>query len=183
MMMSSGDQLEYDSDLGGAIEFREIPGTDKSINQLGVLIKTKTGKVLHPQVNDHGYLVLSTKINGRKRMCGVHRFEALAFGLIDDIDDPRDVDHKNGNKLDNDLDNLQSISHKDNCRKRSGKIAIIKVDAYLYGSDKIFATYNSLADAAKATGVGEGNISHMINKTVKLYNLKGYVFRRHGEAL
>ena len=183
MMFYDGDELTYDSSLGGVVEFREIPGTDRSINQLGVIVKTKTKKVLTPQINDHGYKHIAIKINGKKRDCGIHRLEALAFGLIKSIDDPKDIDHKDGNKINNDLDNLQAITHKENCHKRKGKVAQIKVDCYLYGSDKIFATYDSLVEAAKATGNGEGNISHMVNGTMKLYNLNGYVFRRHGEAL
>lgn len=63
----------------------------------------------------------------------VHRLMALAFGLIDDINDERDIDHINGNKLDNRLENLEAVSHKKNCERRSCKRYMVSKDGVTYG--------------------------------------------------
>ena len=79
--------------------------------------KFKAGKVLKPYTTNCGYKsVLLSRFN-KKRHKGVHCLVMLAFkgarakGF--------DVDHIDGDKNNNNLDNLQYLTHKDNCKKRS----------------------------------------------------------------
>ena len=70
------------------------------------------GKVLSPKCNGDGYLFVTLSKEGSAKTCYVHRLVADAF-----IPNPRrlgEVNHKNGVKSDNTLDNLEWISHAGN---------------------------------------------------------------------
>lgn len=65
-------------------------------------------RVLRPAVNQNGYQHLSIDCKD----CRVHRLVAQAF--IDNPNSYRDVNHKNGIKTDNRVDNLEWVSHSQN---------------------------------------------------------------------
>lgn len=104
----------------------------------------------------------------------VHRLMGLAFGLIDDINDDRDIDHKNGNKLDNRLINLEAVSHRRNCEKRSCKMYKITKDGVTYGP------FIGQTNLAKAIGCSQPSIATALsdkynffsNQTVKGYKIE-----------
>lgn len=77
--------------------------------------------LLKPQMSSNGYLVVGLSKNNKHCTKTVHRMVAQAF-----IPNPcrlRDVDHINGDRTDNRVENLRWCSHKDNtnyniCRHR-----------------------------------------------------------------
>lgn len=86
-----------------------------SVSNTGLIKNNSTGKVLRQTVNKTGYYFLSVKPNGKhgKSKCfRVHREVAIAF--VPNPDNKPVVNHKNGNKLDNDVSNLEWASHADN---------------------------------------------------------------------
>lgn len=93
-------------------QFRPIPGYDGYFaTSTGTVLSTAWGKrkILQQWVNSNGYY--STKA-GRKQL-PVHRAVALAWL---DRSDPlmTDVNHKDGNKLNNEVANLEWCSRSDN---------------------------------------------------------------------
>ena len=79
-----------------------------SISRCARIKNNTTGKILKQSVNKTGYYQIVTKIggrNGRNRLFRVHREYAIAF-----IPNPHglpQVNHKDGNKLNNSIDNLE----------------------------------------------------------------------------
>lgn len=75
-------------------------------------------KILTP--NRDGYIMLSTKINGKKKSLTIHRLVAKAF-----IPNPENlpfVDHKDRDKSNNNVDNLRWCSRQvNNCNKSKQK--------------------------------------------------------------
>lgn len=66
----------------------------------------KHGKKLSPSDNGRGYLVLGLMIEGRGRVTfGVHRLVALAY--LENPEGLPEVNHKDGNKLNNHFSNLE----------------------------------------------------------------------------
>ena len=87
-----------------------------------------------PGLNNCGYLLV--RLSGIRIPQCVHRLVAEAF-----IPNPlglRDVDHINGNKQDNRIENLRWVSHKENCNNPNTKYKHIyssnfKVLSYIQG--------------------------------------------------
>lgn len=79
-----------------------------SISSCARIKNNTTGKILKQSVGKTGYYQIVTKIggrNGRNRLFRVHREYAIAF-----IPNPHglpQVNHKDGNKLNNSIDNLE----------------------------------------------------------------------------
>ena len=99
------------------------------ISSLGNLFSKRTSKLLKKNIHPHGYYTIATRIGGRFGQCfcfKLHRLVAEAF-----LDAPEDylvdesektfykkviVNHKDGNKLNNKVENLEWCSHKENSR-------------------------------------------------------------------
>jgi hypothetical protein len=97
------------------IEWKPIPGTDGAYeaSNTGLVRNTKTGRTLNPAKNPGGYYFVCIKIDGKTRSKGVHQLVASAFltkppapnyGSIH-------VHHKNGDRSDNRVENVEYISN------------------------------------------------------------------------
>ena len=76
------------------------------------------GKILTPSIDSNGYkiIVLQTDTGKTNRkLCRVHRLMVETF--LRDLNDDEEVNHINGNKLDNSISNLEIVSRKSNNKK------------------------------------------------------------------
>lgn len=72
--------------------------------------------------NDDGYQYVNLELpDGTKKNFYVHRVIYMAFHSLTSIDPSLEVDHINGIRSDNNIDNLQLLSHKENTRKAHNK--------------------------------------------------------------
>lgn len=90
--------------------------TQYAISNKGNVRNSKTGKILRPEVSNCGYLRVGmyyVKDNKRYHIHGsVHRLVAIAF--IPNPDNLPEVNHKDGNKTHNWVENLEWSSSSDN---------------------------------------------------------------------
>lgn len=174
------------------MEWREIKQAKQfEVSSTG-LVRKKDGTLLSPY-NNKGYL--------RIKLCGknylVHRLVAEAF--IQNPDKLETVNHKNFDKTDNRVENLEWMSNADNIRhavsNRDGRIEYLQESMSLigkkYGAENgkrsrkpvaqydrcgnLLATFPSAREAERCTGVGYKQISAVCNGSKKTAH--GFVWR------
>lgn len=74
-----------------------------------------------PTPSANGYCVIGIGRKPNKKHYRVHRIIAFCFGILDEIEavnDENDVDHRDGNKLNNAIENLRQVSDHENSFNR-----------------------------------------------------------------
>lgn len=97
-------------------EYREIPGTDGNylISNKGNIYSRKTEKVMKPKITKDGYQFTGLRVNGRAVWVRYHRLVAEAF--IPNPDNLETVNHKDGNKQNNNVSNLEWMDRNEQMR-------------------------------------------------------------------
>lgn len=135
----------------------------------GVITNLKTGVRLSGNINSYGYRVVSLTKNGHKKDFKVHRLLARAF-----IPNPCNYDcvnHKDGNKLNNSLDNLEWCSKGQNnshARDLLGVTSDSKPVMQATFDGKVVAIYPSIKVASTLTGATATLISACCIGTAKI---------------
>lgn len=91
--------------------------------------KLRHKKKMKPTNRGNGYLCVPLFINGKSRTCLVHRIIMLSY--LGFIPNNKHVDHIDGNKNNNKLNNLQLLSQVNNSRKSNCKLTKISVEDIL----------------------------------------------------
>lgn len=85
------------------------------VSTLGRVRNCKTGRVLKAGISSGtGYLVCGLCVDGKATTKAVHRLVAETF--IPNMDNKNQVNHKDGNKLNNNVNNLEWCTSKHNLR-------------------------------------------------------------------
>jgi len=85
----------------------------KTINRNGKIVQWLTKpKILSPAVNKDGYKHVSLRFNNVAKSKLVHRLVAEAF--LGNHSESLEINHKDSNRLNNDVSNLEWITHRQN---------------------------------------------------------------------
>lgn len=131
------------------------------ISSLGNLRNIRNGKALNGQDVRSGYVVNILCDNNRRKTVRRHRLVAEAF--IPNPENKREVNHKNGNKLDNTVENLEWATHRENT-DHAWLTGLTKVPApkeravSQYYDGKWLATYRSIKVAAEISRIDDSGI-------------------------
>ena len=112
----------------------------------------KDGKEINQQSNGRGYFKVFLWIQGERISKSVHRLVAENF-----IPNPENlpvVNHKNGNKLDNRIENLEWVMYKENTRQylEKGKCETKPVIRVNPKTGKVKEVFSSISAAARCYG-------------------------------
>lgn len=87
-------------------------GLVRSLDRVDRLNRFKKGTLKAPCDNGRGYLCVNLKAHGKQAQKTIHRLVATAF--IPNPDNLPEVNHKDGNKANNHVDNLEWCTVSDN---------------------------------------------------------------------
>lgn len=95
------------------LDMNPIPGFEEYlISKDGKVFSTKTNKFLNPSKTKDGYLKVALRSNNKAYYFRVHKLVAMTY--LDNPNSLTEVNHKDFNRTNNCLDNLEWISHDDN---------------------------------------------------------------------
>lgn len=133
------------------MELKQINGyPNYAISSDGIVYKN--GEEVSQHANGRGYNKVFLSVNGNRISKPVHRLVAEHF--IPNPDNLPVVNHKNGNKIDNRIENLEWVSYKENTRQFLGSSKretkpIIRINPK---TGKIKEVFSSIRIAAKCYG-------------------------------
>lgn len=131
-------------------------------------------KKLKQKKDKDGYLLINLFNNNKVFTKKVHRLVAETF--IKNCKKLPEVNHKNGIKNDNRVENLEWVTRSQNaihmyntglCKKRFGKDNARSKVVLQIKNGIVIAEFYSIMDAQRETGVSSGNICNCCKKKIK----------------
>ena len=149
------------------MQWKKIEGYDNySVSDTGLVRNDTTGKLLKAFDLDTGYTIIHLYKNKKMKNLKLHRVIAQAF--IPNPKQEKCINHINGNRHDNRIENLEWCSHSENnihsyrTLGRSSSNAIRAMSVAKYKPVLCVETkevYESVKQASEKTGVCRANIS------------------------
>ena len=149
------------------------------ISNCGEVRNKTTKKILKSQLLN-GYLGITLKTNNKKTLSKIHRLVATQFLICPD--ETYVVNHKDGNKTNNHVENLEWISQSENVKHafRLGLNKGKKNKVYQYTLDNVFIReYNSPIDVENEMGIPRTRILDVCEG--KARKTGGYIWKYSDE--
>lgn len=141
-------------------------------------------KILKPGVSSNGYFTIVLAKNGNKNTRTIHRLVASHF--IENIDNKKEVNHKDGDKLNNRVSNLEWVTPSQNIKHSYDtglKTILTGKYSHIYGSNnprsrkvidiKTGEVFDTIAEASKKVNFTKHHVCNMLNGHRKnITNLK-----------
>ena len=144
----------------------------------GNIIQHRNERILTPHLNIDGYLCININYNHKNRKYFIHRL--IAENFIPNPNNYPCINHKDENKLNNSISNLEWCTFKYNVnygtamQRRIEKQSKSVIQYDLQGNK--IAEYKSIKDAAIATGINKTRIAYCCKQEVGgfiwKYNIK-----------
>lgn len=143
------------------IKMIQYKDTKYSVSIDGNVTNTKTGRVLKPQLNPTGYQHVCICIDSIRASTYIHRMVALCY-----IGEPNGltVNHKDFNKLNNHVSNLEYKTHQENMQHATinGRLERKLNESKVKEIRQLYSQGNSLRKLAKLYDVSHVNISNVV---------------------
>lgn len=118
-------------------------------------------KLLRVYDNGNGYLKITLYKKGKPKQVYIHRLVARQF--IKNPDKKKYINHKDGDKKNNNVSNLEYCTHSENMlhafasglNKPSHQKPLYQFDP----DNRLIAEFSSIQEASKITGINRGNIN------------------------
>ena len=161
--------------------------TRYTITNIGFVINDDTGRIQIPYTSNRGYLIVNLSYKGKRKKVSIHRLVATYF--LDNPNNLPEVNHKDGNKNNNSVTNLewctpqQNVIHsfdyhlnhsgEDNKLSKITNNQAMKICKYL--EENVL----TMTEIAEEVGTTRKTVSHIKNKeswtrVSKYYNIDNY---------
>ena len=100
-----------------ASSFGRIRSKERKVKNNGTYggLCTFHSKILNQFIDNMGYYFVILSIDGKSKRIRVHRL--IAFTFLNDTNNYNEINHIDGNKLNNSIENLEFCSHKHNMQE------------------------------------------------------------------
>ena len=157
-------------------------GNVKSLDKLDTLGRRVKGKLMKAKIRKDGYLEVTLRKNNHEKHYLIHRLVAMTF--IDNMNNYKEINHKDENKTNNNVNNLEWCNRSYNINygtgnekrrktllnnKRSKKVCQYDLDGNLIN------IYVSLRELERQTDYSISYISSCCNNKQKTY--KKYIWK------
>lgn len=157
------------------------------ISIYGEIHRFKSNTYTYGTINNNGYLRATFFVKGKQEFRMVHRLVYETF--VGNIPEGFEINHKDENKKNNSIFNLELVSHKENCNygttvkrsietknKRNRKTAEKPV-IQLTKDGQFVAEYQSITEAQRQTGINNSNICACCNNKPHNKSAGGFVWK------
>lgn len=150
--------------------------TDYWIAENGKCWSSKTNIFLKGQISNSGYLNYNLTLpDGSKKRFYTHRLVAEHF-IQNDNEEKNQVNHKDGNKLNNNVENLEWMTTQENQQHAIKNNLRTFHTVYCFREDgSLFAKFSSMEEASKKMNVALCLILQETNSKVKSF-IKGHYY-------
>ena len=140
------------------------------VSNFGRVRNVATKQILKPQIDAKGYERVRLSYHNKRASAKVHRLVAVAF--ISNPDQKPQVNHIDGNKKNNAVDNLEWSTNSENqihafkyglnyVTGRAGRKRIPVIQKSKDGS--VICRFSSIGDASRETGIQRHNIEKVVH--------------------
>jgi len=152
------------------------------VNVFGEIKSIYNNIILKPWINSCGYMNIKLSVKGKRKNKQIHRLVAEAF--ISNDENKKEVNHIDGNKSNNNINNLEWVTRNENIfhaykiglyDKNFRKIIQIK-------DDKIINIFNSIKEASEKTGINNGCICSCCGEKYRYKTAGGYTWKYYEET-
>lgn len=155
----------------GNLQWKTVCENDRyEVNQKGEVRYKKRKRILTPLINPGGYAYVSFNMNGERRRFAIHRIVANAF--IPNPNNYSEVNHKNYDRLNNNVENLEWISSSQNKQhaylKKENHDCRGKVVMQFDKSGVLIKKFSTVRETAKSLNCTIGAISNCCSGRLKL---------------
>lgn len=148
-----------------------------AVSREGKVYSLKSSRFLKSFSDTSGYQYIECYEHGKKHKFAVHRLVALAF--LDNPENKKEVNHKDGNKSNNHLSNLEWVTPSENCihAERTGLRNNAKLDDFTVHNicTKLCEGFR-VCDISSMFGIPRSYISDIKNKKTYVYISNEYDF-------
>lgn len=166
--------FKIDKPLGSNTDFFEVKPEEKfydtqyygySVSKSGK-VKGPSGKILKPQDNFHGYDMVNISCYGKVVHRTVHRIVAETF--LPNEEGFEQINHKDGNKKNNNVENLEWCDRSDNMKHAARELK--KAFGFASRPVRNLTTgrmFFSIGEAAESIGRNHSSLHEALNKGTK----------------
>lgn len=169
-------------------DIEEYKGKYQASN-IGNIKNMITNKVLKQYIGSNGYYRIGLYKDKKTKVFEVHRLITKTF--IDNVENKKEVNHIDGNKLNNNINNLEWVTHKENINHawKTKLFEPVREASRRYGKDNpaakrvvqydlkgnIIKRYDCIVEAVRETNISKTNIGKCCNYRQKTAG--GYIWR------